>query len=109
MTIVTKTAFAANHSNAATDLKLRRPAEVSYIDGATAAFASAGPSALSEGDPNELNLPELDAVGAQRRITRIGVAGGRPAPLYRDRAPLGCSLLGPYIWTRRPMIASSTC
>jgi len=62
MTIVTKTAFAPNRSNAATEFRLRRPAEVSYIDGATAAFASARPAALAEGDPNELNLPELDAL-----------------------------------------------
>jgi DSF synthase len=62
MTIVTKTAFAPNRSHAATGYRLRRPAEVSYIDGATAAFTSARPAALSEGDPNELNLPELDAV-----------------------------------------------
>jgi DSF synthase len=62
MTIVTKTAFATNRSNAATEFRLRRPAEVSYIDGATAAFASARPAALAEGDPNELNLPELDAL-----------------------------------------------
>ena len=47
MTIVTKTAFATNRSNAATDFRLRRPAEVSYIDGATAAFASARPAALA--------------------------------------------------------------
>jgi DSF synthase len=62
MTIVTKTVFAANHSNAATHFKLRHPAEERYVDGAADAFASAGPSALFEGDPNELSLPELDAL-----------------------------------------------
>ena len=53
-TIVTKTAFATNRSNAVMEFPLRPPAEVSYLDGTTAGF--------SEGDASELYLPELDAL-----------------------------------------------
>ena len=61
MTIVTKTPLSTNHINAAFDPRTRRFADETYIDGATA-LATARPEAFSEGDPSELNLPELDAV-----------------------------------------------
>ena len=60
MTIVTKTAVPTNRINAP-DLRLYRGAEVTYLDSATA-LASPRRNALSEGDTNELTLPELDAV-----------------------------------------------
>ena len=60
MTIVTKTAVPTNRINAP-DLRLYRGAEVTYLDSATA-LASPRRNAFSEGDTNELTLPELDAV-----------------------------------------------
>ena len=62
MTIVTKTAFATNRSNVATEFRLRRPTDVTYLTGAGPAFASARPAGLFDGEPNELALGEFDAV-----------------------------------------------
>ena len=57
MTIVTKTALATDPQPIAAPIPaLRRPADVSYISTApTAAFASARPAGLAEGEPNELD------------------------------------------------------
>jgi len=60
MTVVTKTAIPAHPINTP-DLRLHRSAEVTYLDSATA-LASPRRNAFSEGDTNELTLPELDAV-----------------------------------------------
>jgi len=60
MTIVTKTAVPTNRINAP-NFQLHRSAEVTYLDSATA-LAPPRHEALSEGDANELTLPELDAL-----------------------------------------------